>query len=157
MDEMTEKEDTGILKEDTGLLSEFKEDFSLLIECGFIASKQMDEINSNRIFNAARAINPTSSAPLVGLGHISLLKMDIKTATKFFEEAIAIEEDNYLAFCFLGICLLLTKDKGKKGEKIIKEAIEKTDDETVRKLGTTTLEWAATELPGKRPKAPFEM
>ncbi len=51
-------------------IADFKEDFPLLIEAGFIAVKQLDEISASRIFNAAQAINPHSTAPQIGLGYI---------------------------------------------------------------------------------------
>lgn len=142
-------------EENNNIMEEFKDDFALLIESGFIAAKQLDEINSTRIFNAAQIINPESSAPKVGLGHIALSKMDIRNATKIFEEALAKDEENYLAQCFLGVCFLMTKDKMKKGEKLIQEAMEKTSDETVKNLGAVCLEWAAKDL-SKRAKSPFE-
>lgn len=137
------------------IMDEFKEDFPMLIEGGFIAAKQLDEINSTRLFHAAQVINPKSSAPKVGLGHIALSKMDIKKATGIFEQALETDPENYLAQCFLGVCFLMTKDKMKKGEKLIQEAMEKTTDETVSNLGKVCLEWAAKDL-SKRAKSPFE-
>ena len=105
-------------------LSQFKDDFGLLIEAGFIAVKQLDETSASRIFNAAQVMSPESTAPQIGLGYIALNKLEIKEATKIFETVIKKEPDNYLAVTFLGICFLLTKPKRKKGEKIIREAIE---------------------------------
>jgi Tfp pilus assembly protein PilF len=98
-------------------LNEFKEDFALLIEAGFIAVKQLDETSATRIFHAAQVMNPDSTAPQIGLGYIALNKLEIKEATKTFEEIIEKEPENYLALTFLGICFLLTKPKRKKGKK----------------------------------------
>src|ERR1700722_4742645 len=116
-------------------LEEFKEDFALLIEAGFIAVKQLDETSASRIFHAAQAINPDSRAPQIGLGYIALNKLEVKEATKIFEEVVNKEPENYLAQTFLGICFLLTKPKRKKGEKLIQDAIEKSSDPTVKSLG----------------------
>lgn len=134
-------------------IEDFKEDFSLLIEAGFIAVKQLDEISASRIFHAAQAINPTSTAPQIGLGYIALNKLEIKHATRIFEEVTKLEPENYLAQTFLGICFLLTKPKRKKGEKLIQEAMGKSSDPTIKNLGTISLQWAEKDL--KDLKSPF--
>ena len=134
-------------------MQDFKDDFSLLIEAGFIAVKQLDEMSATRIFHAAEAISPSNQAPKIGLGYIALNKLEIKQATKIFEDVLKADPENHLAETFLGICLLLTKPKRKKGEKIIEEVIKKTDDPTVKNLGKISLEWADKDL--KKEKSPF--
>jgi hypothetical protein len=135
------------------LIKEFKDDFALLIEAGFVAVKQLDEISAVRIFNAAQVLQPQSSAPMIGLGYIALNKLEIKKATEIFEDVTGKEPENWLAKTFLGICYLMTKPKRKKGEKMIQEAMEKTSDPTVKNLGEISLEWAEKDL--HKEKAPF--
>ena len=134
-------------------LQSFKEDFSLMIEAGFIAVKQLDETSATRIFQAAQALSPDSTAPQLGLGYIALNKLELREATKIFEEILSVEPENYLAQTFLGITFLLIKPKRKKGEKMIREAMEKTSDPTIKSLGEISLEWADKDL--KKEKAPF--
>lgn len=134
-------------------IEDFKEDFSLLIEAGFVAVKQLDEISASRIFHAAQTINPESTAPQIGLGYIALNKLEVKQATKIFEEVTKKEPENYLAQTFLGICFLLTKPKRKKGEKMIQEAMENSSDPTIKNLGTISLQWADKDL--NELKSPF--
>lgn len=134
-------------------LTDFKEDFALLIEAGFIAVKQLDETSASRIFYAAQVMSPNSVAPQIGLGYIALNKLEVKKAIKIFEEVIEKEPDNHLATAFLGICFLLTKPKRKKGEKLIKEVLAKTSDPTIKNLGTLSLEWAEKDL--NKEKSPF--
>ncbi len=136
------------------LQEDFKSDFALLIEAGFVAVKQLDELSATRIFNAAQMISPGNVAPQIGLGYIALNKLEIKQATKIFEEVLEKEPNNHLAQTFLGICFLLNKPKRKKGEKIIQEAMGKTDDPTIKSLGKISLEWAEKDL-NKESKAPF--
>src|SRR5262245_26188170 len=100
---------------------EFREDFSLLIESGFVAVKQLDEVSAVRIFDAAQALKPQHVATKIGMGFIALNKMQIKEATKIFEEVVAVEPEHDLAQTFLAMCFLLTKGKHKKGEKSIQE------------------------------------
>lgn len=138
---------------DDETMGAFKEDFSLLIEAGFVAVKQLDETSARRIFQAAQVLSHTSTAPQIGLGYISLNKLELKEATKIFEEVLAKEPENYLAQTFLGICFILTKPKRKKGEKLILEAIEKSNSPTIKSLGTVSLEWAEKDL--KKKEAPF--
>jgi lipopolysaccharide biosynthesis regulator YciM len=134
-------------------LQNFRDDFSLLIEAGFIAVKQLDEISATRLFHAAQAVNPTSVVPKIGLGYIALNKLDLKNATRSFEEVLEKEPENYLAQVFLGISFLLIKPKRKKGEKLIQEAVEKSSDQSVIDLGKISLEWAEKDL--TKEKAPF--
>lgn len=134
-------------------LQEFKQDFALLIEAGFIAVKQLDETSASRIFNAAQAMSPDSTAPQIGLGYIALNKLELKEAIKIFEAVIKKEPENYLAQTFLGICYLLNKPKRKKGEKMIQDAMQKSTDPTIRNLGKISLEWADKDLTKER--APF--
>ena len=135
-------------------ISGFKEDFSLLIEAGFVAVKQLDEISATRIFEAAQALNPSSTAPKIGIGYIALNKLEIKKATQIFEEIVEKEPDNYLAQTFLGICFLLTKGDVQKGKTLIQEAMQKTTDPTIKNLGAVTIEWADKDL-SKKGKLPF--
>ncbi len=134
-------------------LEDFKEDFPLLIEAGFVAVKQLDEVSSTRLFQAAQLLNPTHPASKVGLGYIALNKLEIKEATRIFEEIVKEDAEHHLAQTFLGICYLLTKPKKKKGEALIKEIIEKTTDPTIKNLGETSLIWAEKDL--SKNKAPF--
>lgn len=130
-------------------LSEFMDDFPLLIEAGFIAVKQLDEVNASRIFQAAQAISPESTAPQIGLGYIALNKLELKEAMKLFEGVVDKEPDNYLAQTFLGICLLLNKNRRAEGEKLIRTASENSGDPTVKALGSISLEWAEKDLSKK--------
>jgi tetratricopeptide (TPR) repeat protein len=131
----------------------FKEDFSLLIEAGFVAVKQLDETSAKRIFQAAQMLSPGSTAPQIGLGYIALNKLELKEAVKVFEEVLKREPENYLAQIFLGISFLLNKSKRKKGEELISEAMSKTDSPSVKTLGEVSLEWANKDL--KKEKGPF--
>lgn len=134
-------------------LLEFKDDFALFIEAGFIAVKQLDETSALRIFDAAAALNPDHSAPKIGIGYVHLNKLEVKQATAIFTEVTEKEPTNWLAQTFLGICFLLTKPKRKKGETLIQEAIKNSEDPTIKKLGAIALEWAEKDLYKKG--APF--
>ncbi len=134
-------------------LDDYLEDFALLIEAGFVAVKQLDEVSATRIFNAAQVMNPMSTAPQIGLGYICLNKLQVREATKIFEGVLERDPKNHLAKTFLGVCFLLTKPKREEGERIIKEVIEESDDPTIKNLGTISLEWAERDL--KKIKAPF--
>lgn len=134
-------------------LQDFREDFALLIEAGFVAVKQLDEISATRIFQAAQVMSPTNTAPQIGLGYIALNKLEVKEATRIFESVTKQEPENYLAQTFLGICFLLNKPKRKKGEQLIRQAMEKSTDPTIKNLGEISLEWAEKDL--SKQKSPF--
>ncbi|MDB2613773.1 hypothetical protein N9Y92_01275 [Chlamydiales bacterium] len=136
-------------------LDEYKDDFGLFIEAGFVAAKQMDEKSARQIFKAAQVLNPESVSPQVGLGYIALNKMDTKESDRIFEKVVEKEPENWLAVCFLGVSYVLQKEKRKEGEELILKALEGTDDETVRTLAKTSLEWNEKDLKKKDSKAPF--
>lgn len=133
---------------------DFRDDFPLLIETGFIAVKQLDEVSATRIFHGAQAVSPFNTAPQIGLGYIALNKLDLKLAIQIFESVLKVDPESHVSQTFLGICFLLSKGKRGKGEKLIHEAMEKTTDPTVKNLGAVALEWAEKDL-SKKSKAPF--
>lgn len=135
-------------------IEELNKDFSLLLEAGFLAVKQLDEIGAMRIFQAAQALRPSHSFPQVGMGYIALEKLEIKKATKIFEGIIQKEPDNHIAQMLLGVCFLLTKGKLAVGEKLIKEIIKKTQDASIKNLGAVLIKWIEQDL-SKKSKAPF--
>lgn len=132
---------------------EFKSDFALLIQSGFIAIKQLDEASAKRIFQAALVISPDSTAPLVGIGYIALSKLEVKEATQIFEAIVQHEPQNHLAQMFLGICYLLSKANRKEGEELIEKTMNKTEDETIKNVGRVAKEWSEKDL--KKLKSPF--
>jgi len=140
--------------DDVGM-KEFDEDFTLLLESGFVAVKQLDETSAVRIFNAVQLISPKSTAPRIGLGWIALNKLEVKEAAAIFEKVVEQEPENHLAQVFLGISLMLIKPKRKKGEKLVQEIIAKTDDSTIKNLGELSLEWVRKDLTKK--ESPFSL
>lgn len=139
------------------ILDFFAEDFSLFIEAGFIAVKQLDEIASRRLFKAAEILNPDSPAPQLGFGYIALNKLHAAEAAGIFQEILAKDSEHHLAKTMLGISYLLTKDKKGEGERLILEAREKSSDPAVQNLAEVCLVWLHKDLEGKAfpAKAPF--
>ncbi|CDZ80870.1 hypothetical protein BN1013_01393 [Candidatus Rubidus massiliensis] len=135
------------------LIEELKnDDFSLLIESGFVSVKQLDEISAINIFNAAQVLSPKHTAPQSGLGFIALNKLEVKKATDIYAQILEAEPNNHLAKAFLGICYLLAKPTRKKGEAVIAEVLEETDEESIKNLCITCSEWAKKDL--NKEKAP---
>lgn len=142
---------------DKELLNELAgQDFATFIEAGFVAVKQLDEKGARALFRAAHTLRPESVAPNIGLGYIALNKMDLKEAEQIFSQILTQEPDHYLAQVFLGITYLLLKTERDKGEKLIRAAIEKTTDPTVKHLGETSLQWMDYDLKKEHTKeSPF--
>jgi predicted Zn-dependent protease len=134
-------------------LADFKSDFSLFLEAGFVAVKQLDETSARRLFQAAQVLSPESTAPLLGMGYIELNKLNVNEAMEIFQAIVSKEPENYLAQTFLGITYLLTKKQREAGEKMIQEVVKKTKDETIINLGKVALEWAEKDL--TKLKSPF--
>jgi lipopolysaccharide biosynthesis regulator YciM len=133
------------------ILKQFDEDFSLFIEMGLIAIKQLDEVSARRLFKAAEVLNPESTAPMVGVGYIALNKLEVDKGIEIFTEVLEKEPDHHLAQTFLGMCYSLKKTTRDKGEKMINDAKNKTDDPVVQNLGDVALSWIEKDLRKKSP------
>ncbi|SCA63266.1 hypothetical protein SCG7086_AN_00120 [Chlamydiales bacterium SCGC AG-110-P3] len=135
------------------ILDQFNEDFALLVEAGFVAVKQLDEISATRLFEAAQMLDPESPAPQIGLGYIALNKLEVAKATAIFKGVLKEEPEHHLALAFLAVCYMLKKETRKKGEELVKKVQEETDDQTIINLCKVSLDWSKKDL--RAAKAPF--
>lgn len=122
-------------------LQKYKDDFVLLLESGFIAASQTDEDAAVKLFRAAQLLQPENAMPKVGFGYIHLLKLELNQACKKFEEALKAEPHNEMARAMLGLSTALTVKEADKGEKILQEALKKTDDPSVKNMASTAIEF----------------
>jgi len=146
---MQQQKDTRGSMSEESLIDYFKDDFVLLIEAGFVAVKQLDEIAARRLFKAAELLNPDHPASQLGLGYIALNKLQVNEATKIFETIITKDPSHYLAQALLGVCYMMSKNKRKKGEELIEDAKAKSDDPTIQNLAKICSEWANKDLKSK--------
>lgn len=121
-------------------LKEFTEDFVLLLEAGFVAVKRLDEDGAVKLFNAAQVLRKESTAPKIGLAAVALHKLETRKSVEILEGVLKQEPDNYRARALLGISYLLSNQKVEEGERMLKEAMEKSDDPSVQELGKLWLE-----------------
>jgi predicted Zn-dependent protease len=135
--------------EEGSVLQFFAEDYSLLIEAGFVAIKQCDEIAARRLFKAAEILNPENPASSLGLGYIELNKLRVSQAAEIFGTIVKSHPEHYLAKALLGVAYLLTPEKREEGKRLISEAGEKSDDPTIKNLSSVCLEWLRKDLQNK--------
>jgi hypothetical protein len=119
----------------------YKEDFLLLLEAGFIAVNAADEDSAVKLFKAAEVLKPESTFPKVGFGYMHLCKLELKQATKIFREVLDKEPDNEMAKTFLGICMTLIPNEATAGEKSLEE-LTHSNDSSIKKLAGTAIEFA---------------
>lgn len=143
-------------------LQQFKQDFALLVEAGFIAVKQGNTKAAQELFHAAAYIKPENSAPALGYGYIALHALNLKGAEKIFTDVLAKEPKNAMAKVLLGFTLLMPKflsvnraaaakqnpEEVKKsvtrGRELLKEAVELGgNDPAVRSLASASEEMLA--------------
>lgn len=122
-------------------LQKYKEDFTLLLESGFIAANQADEDAALKLFRASQLLKPDNMLPKIGFGYIHLLKLELKQACQMFDDVIKKEPNNEMARSLLGLSTALTTKEIDKGETLLKEALKKTDDPTVKNMASTALEF----------------
>lgn len=119
---------------------EYKKDWLLFTEAGFIAVNQADEDAALKLFTAGEMLNPTNVLPRIGFGYLHLHKLDLKQAVKAFETVLEKEPHNDMAKAFLGLCLGLMPNMIEKGEKILEQAAKSTDPE-IQKLSETAIDF----------------
>jgi hypothetical protein len=121
-------------------LKEYKEDFILFLEAGFIAVNQADEDAAVKLFKASELLEPTNMLSRIGMGYLHLHKLELKQAIEDFEYVLQKEPNNSMAKAFLGICKTMTPREVLEGEKLLVEA-EKSEDKEVKKLSTVALDF----------------
>jgi tetratricopeptide (TPR) repeat protein len=119
-------------------LQQYKEDYLLFTEAGFIAVNQADEDSSLKLFKSARLLDSKNTLPVIGFGYLHLHKLELKEAIHFFEEALKMEPSNEMAKTLLGIALSFSSKSVVKGEKILEET-EKSHDKSLKTLSHTAI------------------
>ena len=122
-------------------LKNYKEDYFLLLEAGFIAVNAADEDSAVKLFKAAEVLRPESTFPKVGFGYMHLCKLELKQATAVFRDVLSKEPDNEMAKTFLGICMTLIPTETAAGEKSLEE-LAKSGDTGIKKLASMAIEFA---------------
>lgn len=119
---------------------EYKQDWLLFSETGFIAVNQADEESALRLFKAGALLNPGNTLPQVGIGYLHLHKLDLKEAVKVFEEILQKEPKNEMVRTFLGLCMGMMPSSVSKGEKVLAEMSD-AEDPLVKQLAATSLDF----------------
>jgi len=135
------------------ILDEYKQDFMLLLEAGFIATNQTDEDAAIKLFKAAEAIDKTNPLVKIGFGYLALHKLELKEAISSFEQVLKEDPKNEMAKAFLGIAISLTPKDMVKGEQLLHETLE-SDDKGVKKLAGIALDFVDKFL--KKEPTPVE-
>jgi hypothetical protein len=121
---------------------DYKTDWILFLEAGFIAVNQADEDAAVKLFKAAEMLNPESPMPKIGFGYLYLHKLELKQACKMFEEVLEKEPNNEMAKTFLGISMTFNPSMLAKGEKILEQQAQKARDPLIKRLSETAIDFA---------------
>jgi len=141
--------------EEEDVLACFAEDYPLLVEAGFVAIKQRDEIAARRLFKAAEVLHPDNPTAQLGLGYVELNKLRVSQATEIFTKVVEHHPEHHLAQALLGVAYLLTPDKKERGKQLIEQAGKESDDPTVKNLSSVCLEWLHKDLGARSLKVQF--
>jgi tetratricopeptide (TPR) repeat protein len=121
-------------------IKNYKEDFILLSEAGFIAVNQADEDAALKLFRAAELLNPTNVLPKLGFGYLHLHKLELKQAVKAFEEVLEQDPHNDMAKAFMGLSMSMMPNAIDKGEKILEQTL-KSKDPMIKRLAGTAIDF----------------
>jgi hypothetical protein len=124
-----------------GVLQDYKNDFILMIESGFIAVNQSDEDAALKLFNTAALLDPTNSLAKLGVGYIHLCRLELPQATDVFAEIVKKEPTNDMAKTLLGLSQSLNPKEVAKGEKTLEESARNARDPFVKNAAVTALDF----------------
>lgn len=124
-----------------GQLQKYREDFTDLLEAGFIAANGADEDTATKLFKAAAILKPDSVLPKVGFGYIQLLKLELKQASHTFESILKQEPHNDMCKALLGLTRSFHAKEYEEGEKILKDLVLKAEDTSVKQMALTGIEF----------------
>ncbi|HSX38083.1 MAG TPA: hypothetical protein VLE95_04550 [Chlamydiales bacterium] len=117
---------------------EYKDDWLLFTEAGFIAVNQADEDAAFKLFKAGELLHPENTLPRIGFGYLHLHKLELKQAVQVFEAIIEKEPENDMAKTFLGLCLGMMPNATTKGETLL-EQTARSKDPLIHQLSDTAL------------------
>ena len=124
-----------------GQLQKYREDFTMLLEAGFIAANAADEDTASKLFKAAALLKPESTLPRIGFGYIQLLKLELKQASHTFENILKQEPDNDMCTALLALTKAFNAKEFEQGEKLFKELIQRTQEPTVKTMALSAVEF----------------
>jgi len=119
-------------------LEEYKEDYFLFLEAGFIAINQADEDSVLKLFNATKLLDSKNPLTEVGMGYLHLHKLELEKSIKCFENILKKDPKNEMAKTFLGIALSWSPTRGLKGESLLVET-KKSNDKQIKNLSSSAL------------------
>ncbi len=122
-------------------LNKYDEDFFLFLEAGFIAINQADEDSAVKLFKTCEILRPDNALIQVGFGYLHFHKLELKAAIDCFEKVLEKEPDNAMAKTFLGLSLSLWPEKIAEGEKILTESAMNSDDDSIKKVANSSLDF----------------
>jgi tetratricopeptide (TPR) repeat protein len=120
---------------------QYKEDYIIFAEAGFIAINQADEDAAIKLFKAAELLDPSNYLPKIGMGYMHLCKLELKQAAKIFQDILDEDPHNDMAKTFLGISLSLNPKEVDQGEKVLMQTAKETHDPMVKDLAKNALDF----------------
>jgi tetratricopeptide (TPR) repeat protein len=122
-------------------LQDYKDQFILLCESGFIAVNQFDEDAALKLFKAAQLLSPDHFLPQIGVGYLHLCKLELRQACDAFDKVLEKDPHNEMAKTFLGIALSFIPKELHNGEKLLHDMALHAQDQHVKTTATTAQEF----------------
>lgn len=122
-------------------LESYKDDFYLFLEGGFLAIKEMDEDSARKLFDTAKLLQPKNPLVYVGYAYIHLCKLELTKAEELVRKALEFESENETAKSLLGVILSMSQKKLPEGEKILNEAVSRSNTKEVKNMANAALEF----------------
>jgi len=122
-------------------LQDFKEDYIVFLEAGFIAVNQADEDATTKLFKASHLLNPKNVMSKVGMAYLHIHKLELKQAQKLLNEVLKEEPDNEMAKTLLGLAMSMSPKEMEKGEQILHNVQQESKDKEIKELSGSALDF----------------
>lgn len=126
------------MKKHQNHLEQYKEDYLVLLEAGFIAINQADGLAAEELFAAAKLLEPENNMADIGMGYVALNKLEMPVATQIFSDVLAHDPENPIAQGLLSLTYALQPKHQSQGKKLAQK-LQKSMDPLAIQLSNAIL------------------
>ena len=98
---------------------------AVMVEAGFIYLGMQRFEDAKHVFEGVRVLAPEDDVPIVALGNVEFCRGNLKSALKYYNEALETDENSFFAKVYKGEALFFDDEKDAAMELL--SAVKKAD------------------------------